>query len=833
MSEPAAAAERVAALPAGIVTFLFTDVVGSTRLFQQHGEAFVAALNDLQDAVRLAVEDAGGVVVNTEGDGTFAVFESAADGVRAATAAQAAIGRLDGEPRLRIRAGLHTGYAQPLQRDYLALAVHVASRVESAAAAEQVLASGETIAALGTVPDGAADLGLFELRDVVEPVRLWRLAGPSDPPRASPLRRTNVQPAHTSLVGRDELLADLADRMAMHRLVTLLGTGGVGKTRLASELAGRLAPSFPGGAWLIELAGIHSAGAVPGAVRSVLAVALTDAADDALVAELNRRGPTLLVLDNCEHVLDAAADLADQLLRSCPATRVLATSREALELPGEQIVRVRPLDHDELDGSAEELFRQRIERAGRTASAEEAGVVADICRLLDGVPLAIELAASRGASMPLAELRAALERDAHLVPLTGRRGEVRQRSLDNLVDWSVRLLDPAEREDLACLSSFAARFTGADAAVLLEGARGHRPPAIAELVRRGLVDLDGDRYRILFSVRMPMQNRLGREPELAAATDAALVAWADRRVSAARALGWRAAAELLAPERANLEAALHAAARRELNAPRVLQMLDRIWDSEGSAVPAGLRSLLEGRLAQPLPDDDVDGLQMLLSIMDVTKGVGLSSAMSSAVEVASKIVAAARELGDAELLVHALSTLGPACASAGRIAEAQDTYREAIDLAAHGGQWHRPARDLVNMAITFHVGPDPLRAVPWYETAAQTAARTGDEDNRAVALVNLGDVLMTAGRLREASEALRRGVKAMAHMTRSETVARVILADVLVRLDEPNSLEYAREAERDMQRLLAGDASMADYLARLRITIAAAEERDGAHRGRT
>jgi tetratricopeptide (TPR) repeat protein len=200
------------------------------------------------------------------------------------------------------------------------------------------------------------------------------------------------------------------------------------------------------------------------------------------------------------------------------------------------------------------------------------------------------------------------------------------------------------------------------------------------------------------------------------------------------------------------------------------------------------------------------------------------------VELAGELLAAARRIHDPEVLVEALSTLGPIFASAGQLEQAQASYQEAIELAANGGAWHRPARDLVNMAVTLHVGAEPLDAVPWYEAAVQTAIRTGDEDNGAIALVNMGDVLMTAGRLREASEVLRKGVKAMAHMTRTEPAARAILADVLVRLDEPNSLEYAREAERDLRRMGSFDTSMTDYLERLRTTIAAAEDRAAARR---
>lgn len=819
-----AAFDAASFMPAGVVTFLFTDVVGSTRLFQQHADAFVAALQRVQNAIRAAVEDAGGVVVSTEGDSTFAAFQDASAALRAGAEAQRSIAGLDTSPQITVRAGLHTGYAQPLQSDYLAMPVYVASRVSSAATAGQVLASGETIAAVGTPPADAVDLGLFELRDVVDPVRLFRIVGPPDPPRASPLRRTNVQPSQTSLVGREDVLAELAGLLAEQRLVTIVGTGGVGKTRVAAELASRLASSFAGGAWFVELASVDRDDAVQAAVQSVLAVPSADTTDDALVAELSRRGPTLLVLDNCEQVLEGAAEVVHHLLRSSPTTRLLATSREALELVDERVVRLRPLAHAEGDGPAEQLFRQRAERAGTAISAGEDELVRDVCRILDGLPLAIELAASRAASMPLVQLRAALERDAHLVPLAHRRAERRQRSLDDLVDWSFQLLTPAERTDLVCLSAFPARFTRADAEALLRSARGDGPASIDELARRGLVDLDGHSYRLLFSVRVPMANRLAANPSLAAETDAALVTWANQRVNAARAAGWRAAVDELAAERANLEAALRAAVRRNLDAPRVLQMLDRVWDRDGTEMPSDLRAKLEGRLTGPLPRD-ADGLLMVLSIMNTSRGVGMTDWVGDRVARAEAVLAAARGLGDTETLVDALSTVAPVFAAAGMTRVACETYEQVIGLAGRGGPWHRPARDLVNRAMVDHAGQRPLEALPWYEAAVEAATKTGDEDNLAVALVNMGDVLMTAGRLHEATDVLRRGVRSMAHMSRSETAARGILAEALVRLDEPNALEFAREAERDLAGFTRDDESVNDYLERLRLTVAAAEHR--------
>jgi predicted ATPase/class 3 adenylate cyclase len=816
------AAPNVAPLPSGVVTFLFTDVVGSTKLFQQHGEAFADVLQSVRDAVRSAVEQAGGVVVGTEGDSTFAAFQTAEAGLCAAESAQQAVAELAAAQRVRIRAGLHTGYAQPLQGDYLAIPVHVASRVSAAAAGGQVLASGDTIARLGAPPAGAVDLGLFELRDVVEPLRLWRVAGPEAAPHASPVRRTNVQLAHTSLVGRDGVLAELAELIAEHRLVTITGTGGVGKTRIASELVGRVATSFPGGGWLVELAGVADDDGVTAAVRGELAVPADEASDDALVAELRRRGPTLLVLDNCEHVAEGAAALIERLIRTSPETRLLATSREALELPDERVLRLAPLPQADVDGPAEELFRQRAARAGAAITTGDDETVRRLCRLLDGLPLAIELVASRAASMPVAELLEALERDAHLVPLWSRRGERRQRNLDDLVDWSARLLTAAERTDLMCLSLFAARFTGHDAAVLLAAARGEGPATVPELVRRGLVDLDGDRYRMLFSVRVPMAARLAGDRALAAAADAAIVGWANDRVSAARPAGWRAALADLAPERANLESALRSALRRGLDAPRVLQMLDRIWDRDGAGPPADLRAGLEARLSAPLPDD-ADGLRTILSIMNMSAGVRADPRERLA--LAERLVAAARRLDDPEVLVDTLSTLAPIFVAAGQVEQGRAMYREAIDHAGDGGPWHRPARDLVNMAITFQIGPQPLDALPWYEAAVEAALRSSDDDNRAVALVNMGEVLMSAGRLRHASDVLRRGVKLTSHLSRSGAAARAVLAEALVRLDEPNALEFAREAERDLEQISRIEPALTEKLHRLRVTLAAAEER--------
>jgi tetratricopeptide (TPR) repeat protein len=233
---------------------------------------------------------------------------------------------------------------------------------------------------------------------------------------------------------------------------------------------------------------------------------------------------------------------------------------------------------------------------------------------------------------------------------------------------------------------------------------------------------------------------------------------------------------------------------------------------------------LTARLTGALPDG-ADGLRMVLSIMNMDGGHAAPEEQRSRVELAERVLGAARRLGDPELLVDALSTLGPVFVAAGHVELGRAMYEEAIGRAGDGGPWHRPARDLVNMAVTFQIGSDPLDALPWYEAAVEAAVRTADDDNRAVALVNMGEVLMAAGRLRQASDVLRRGVRAMSHLNRSGAAARAVLAEALVRLDEPNALDFAREAERDLERACRFDPSMTENLNRLRVTLSAAEDR--------
>jgi class 3 adenylate cyclase len=510
-------------LPSGRVTFAFTDVVGSTRLFAQHGDAYVAALQQTLARVADVSNRHDGVVVKTEGDGVFLVFARAVDAVCCLRELQEVPFQPGGRVALEIRAGAHTGEAVAVEGDYLSFAVHVAARVTSAAGAGQALVTESVIRDLPE-PVGE-DVGSYELRDVADPVRLWRIAGRGLPPGAVPERRTNVAPAHSSFVGRQNERDRLGELLGIPGVATVVGPGGVGKTRLVSEHALAVAGKYDGGAWLVELAGVPDGGDVLAAVAAVIG------ADGkkglGAVAEcLRSRGMTLLMLDNCEHVLDAASDLVVDLIAACPDLRVLATSRERLGMAGERVLRLAPLA-DAVDasepGPAEQLFLDRARSSGADVSKVGIGEVRRICRALDRLPLAIELAAARANDQPLVDLAEAVEQG--MATLEQRGGHQRQRSVAHLVDWSLSRLPVGELRALIALAVLPGSFDAETGREMLGHIDGADRGAIPALVRRSLLDLDGERYRMLSVVRQVVR-RAFDDPTSKDAVYAGLFKWA-------------------------------------------------------------------------------------------------------------------------------------------------------------------------------------------------------------------------------------------------------------------------------------------------------------------
>ena len=468
--------DRVGDRPSGTVTFLFTDIVGSSERWERAPEAMRAAVAEHDRVVGAALDAHGGTVFATGGDGFAVAFAQASEAVAAALDAQRALAAVawpEGAD-VEVRMGLHTGEADERGGDYFGPAVNRAARLMGAAHGGQVVVSATTAGLLaGTAGDlRLVDLGPQQLKGVPEPMGAFGVAAADWPWRDVALTTAPAAPVHLprpadALVGRAHEVASVVERFAGARLVTLTGPGGVGKTRLAVEAAWELSAERPDGAWFVDLAPLADGGAVPVAVAAALGLRVDDtgAATDAILDALAGR-QALLVLDNCEHVAAACTTLAAQLLSGGDRVAVLATSRSPLRVAGEQVVVVEPLDPA---GAGVELFARRAAEAGAgdlLADDEARGQIAAISRHLDGIPLAIELAAARARSLTLLDLLDRLEDRFHLLR-TGASGATRvptgtgvehHRTLRATIDWSYDLLDPAAQILFARLAVFGGSF---------------------------------------------------------------------------------------------------------------------------------------------------------------------------------------------------------------------------------------------------------------------------------------------------------------------------------------------------------------------------------------
>jgi predicted ATPase len=439
-----------------IVTFLFTDIEGSTRRWEADPDAMRAALVAHDELMQEVIENHEGSLFKHTGDGVCAAFSSPRSAVDAAVAAQRKL-------ELPVRMGIATGEAELRGDDYFGSVLNRAARVMAAGHGGQILLDGATAELLTGVE--LHELGPRRLRDITKPVNLFQVSTPDLRTDFPPLRtletaQGNLRPPATSFFGRDTALADLQTALKAHRLVTLTGPGGVGKTRLALEAGARLAHEFTDGAWIIELAPVTDAAAVPEAVAAVFGITQQPGMNvaESVASALEGRS-RLLVFDNCEHVLDAAADMIEKILDRSGTTQIVATSREGMRLAEERLWPVPSLDVDSgVDSAAAALFIERAEAVvGDLSLTDDGPAIAEICRRLDGIPLAIELAAARLMSMSVTDMREHLD-DRFRLLVGARRGLERHQTLRHAVGWSYDLLDTDEKALLRRCSVFAGGF---------------------------------------------------------------------------------------------------------------------------------------------------------------------------------------------------------------------------------------------------------------------------------------------------------------------------------------------------------------------------------------
>ena len=521
-----AGAPGKADLPSGTVTFLFTDVEGTTRLWQEHPDAMKTALARHDAILRDAIESHAGYVVKTTGDGFHAAFRAAHDAVDAAIDALRGLGleSWGATGALRVRMGVHTGEVEDRDGDYYGTAVNRAARLMAIAHGGQVLVSDATERLLGDAGGGSfelVDLGEHRLRDLAQASRVFQVAAPGLESEFPPLRSleqfaSNLPVQLTSFVGRDNELLALTKMLGASRLVTLTGVGGVGKTRLALQVAAEVVGEFRDGVWLCEFASVTDPGAIWETLAASLHVpAFPGRSVEESVLEYLAAKRLLLVLDNCEHLVDAVAQQVDTITQRCARVSVLATSREGLALRGERMVAVAPLgvpnsdadDDDILSAEAVRLFGDRASaaRSDFALTGGNARSVGVLCRRVDGIPLAVELAAARVRSMAPEDLVARLDQRFKLLTQGSRAALERHQTLRNTIDWSYDLLNPTERQALDRLSVFAGGCDLAAAEAVLAGDDldvFDVDDVLGQLVDKSLVVADNDddggvRYRLL------------------------------------------------------------------------------------------------------------------------------------------------------------------------------------------------------------------------------------------------------------------------------------------------------------------------------------------------
>ena len=462
--------------PTGTVTFLFTDIEGSTLLLRVLGDRYADVLRDHGRIVRDTLGREGGVEIGTEGDSFFAVFDSPTAAVRAVIETQRALASHTWPEgaEIRVRMGLHTGEGTPVGTSYIGLDVHRAARIGDAGHGGQILLSGTTEAMIRhSLPQGAEliDLGEHRLKDLPHPERLYQLTIDGFPTDFPPLRsldaRPNNLPAQLStFIGREEVIREVQEALQATRLLTLTGAGGTGKTRLALEVAHRELPAFPDGVWFVDLSTITDPSVVPTEIAIALDLTRDPGASVFECLEAHLRDRTLLlVLDNFEQVLDAALGV-EHLLSHASGLKVIVTSRSVLSVYGEHEYPVPPLRLPERDQSpgldtltqseAISLFldRARAVRPDFELTEENAQVVAEICRKLDGLPLAIELAAVRMNVLTPQTILPRLDERLSLLTSGPRSHPERQRTLRGAIDWSYQLLEESERRLFARLATF-------------------------------------------------------------------------------------------------------------------------------------------------------------------------------------------------------------------------------------------------------------------------------------------------------------------------------------------------------------------------------------------
>ena len=794
------------------VTFLFTDIEGSTKLWERSPSQMRAVLARHDALLRKAIEGNRGNVFKTVGDGVCAAFSTAPEALAAAMSAQRALlsERWPEQIALTVRMALHTGIAEASGGDYFGPPLNRVARLLAIGHGRQILLSEATAAtARAALPPGASllDRGIHRLKDLQDPEKVFQLCHPELPTQFPPLRSLSTHPNNlpqqlTSFIGREKEIAEIKQLLAKTRLLTLTGSGGCGKTRLALQVAAEVLEAYPDGVWLVELASLSDPGLVPQTIATVFGLkeepgkSLTQTLTDQLQSK-----HLLLVLDNAEHLLAICAQSADAVLRQCPRIGMLVTSREGLGMAGELTYRVPSLSMPDpkRDATPESLSqyesarlfieRAQFHRPQFAITQQNAPVLASVCSRLDGIPLAIELAAARVRSMSVEEVNQRLDQQFRLLTGGSRTALPRQQTLRSLIDWSYELLNDAEKVLLCRLSVFSGGWV-LKAAEQVCSDQGIEDSEILDLLTsladKSLIGVDEQhgvtRFRLLETVRQYARDRLMESGEIGR--------WRDRHLAYFLALAEEAEPHLrdadqqawldgLDTEHDNLRSALawsSAAGGDTASGLRLASALWWFWNVRGHLTEG--RSWLSGLLAaEPssqfpaIRADALLGASVLAAQQDdyrvaralceeslaICRGLGDQRGIarslnnlgnlahdegdySSARARYEECLAMLREQGDQRGIIGALSNLGNLARKQGDYAAARLLQEEGLAYFRKLGVRRGIAAWLHNLAgVDYDQGDNPSARAKWQESLA-LFRELGDRRNIAETLEGLADV---------------------------------------------------------------------------------------------
>jgi len=791
-------------LATGTVTFLFTDIEGSTRLWEQEPERMKPALAAHDALSRKAIEGHHGTVVKMTGDGVHAAFDDTLDALAATLDMQQALANpaaTHGVP-LRVRCGLHAGVVERRDNDYFGGPVNRAARIMSAAHGGQVLLS-QAVAAMvaDSLPACVTlrDLGLVRLRDLASPEHVYQVMHPQlrqDFPALRSLEATpnNLPQQVSSFIGRERELADVKKLLGTVRLLTLLGVGGIGKTRMSLQVAADVMDDYPDGVWFVELAPLADARLVPQAVASILRV--RDEAGrpvvEALLKYVKDR-QLLIILDNCEHLVRACAEFAKLLLQSGPQVKVLATSREYLHVVGETSYVVpalaAPNPQDTITPAsltqyeAVHLFIDRAAAAQPSfqVTRQSAAAIAAICHRLDGIPLAIELAAARVRALPVGEIAARLSDRFRILGGGDRTALPHQQTLRASIDWSYDLLTEPERALLRRLAVFAGGWTlDAAEAVCAGGALEGTEVVdlLTHLVEKSLVAMEagGERYRLLETVRQYAQERLSESGETEQARTRHLTYYltfaqgADKRLIGPGQGAWLSRIDV---ERENLLSAHawcdHVPGGAELG-QSLISALQNYWFPRGQ-LELGHRLAVEAVTRANAQERTLTRSIALACAGNLCYWTGRPGA---AQEYAKESLAIARELGESGRVAAALTLFGNLSLAQGDLPAARRHFEESLSLARALGDSYRVAWTLNALAEMHRAAGDLHAAEPLYEEALALQRELGNRHGSAIILLNLAVVSIRRGAGDRARQMLSEAL-AIAQEIGSKRVGQAVL----------------------------------------------------------